>query len=200
MPSGSRGPIRNSIVEIWWGAAGFLWARPMLGLRLWDIACNSVGELYAESIHTQELYQVNPVTGVPTLVGSLGIPMNYAQGFDFDWTDDTLYATISQGPGGGGACWFASIDTTTAAVTMLADTTGLFLQAEMAIKNVTPPVIESFCDPQEPNSTGFATKLVGSFTAPGGTGLHLEGEYGPSGQFGYFLVGTGDCRAWGAYQ
>ncbi len=170
-----------------WTAVG----GPMLGLRLWDISCNSAGDLYAESIHTQELHSIDPVTGVPTLVGSLGIAMNYAQGFDFDWTDDTLYATISQGPGGGGAVWFASINTTTGAATMVADAAGLYLQAEMAIKNTTPPVLEPFCDPQENNSTGFPTKLIGDFEAPGGTGLHLEAEYGPAGQFGFFLVGTG---------
>ena len=48
-----------------------------------------------------------------------------------------------------------------------------------------------FCDPANNNSTGFPTVLTGDMTAPGGSGLHLEANQGPSGQFGYYLVGTG---------
>ncbi len=49
----------------------------------------------------------------------------------------------------------------------------------------------TFCDPADSNSTGSATRIAGSMTASGGSGLHLEATQGPPNQFGYFLVGTG---------
>ncbi len=48
-----------------------------------------------------------------------------------------------------------------------------------------------FCDPMDINSTGLPTTLTGNFTAPSGSGLHLESAQGPPGEFGYFLIGTG---------
>ena len=47
-----------------------------------------------------------------------------------------------------------------------------------------------FCDPNNMNSTGLSTNILGLFGAPGGSGLHLEVTQGPVGEFGYFLVGT----------
>ena len=48
-----------------------------------------------------------------------------------------------------------------------------------------------FCDPNEPNSTGLPTRLVGGFGFSSETGFHMEVYDGPPNQFGYFLVGTG---------
>jgi len=48
-----------------------------------------------------------------------------------------------------------------------------------------------FCDPAELNSTGQPTLLTGVVSSSAGSGLHLEASQGPSGQFGYFLIGTG---------
>ncbi len=48
-----------------------------------------------------------------------------------------------------------------------------------------------FCDPADPNSTGASTDLSGSMSAPGGTGLNLQAQSGPPGNFGYFLIGSG---------
>ena len=47
-----------------------------------------------------------------------------------------------------------------------------------------------YCDPMNDNSTGFPTILAGSMSGAAGSGLHLEATQGPSGQFGYFLIGT----------
>ncbi len=48
----------------------------------------------------------------------------------------------------------------------------------------------AFCNPAKNNSSGQPTRLMGSMTAPGGSGLHLEADQGPAGKFGYYLVGT----------
>ena len=50
---------------------------------------------------------------------------------------------------------------------------------------------DTFCDPMEVNSTGLPTQLSGAWSAPSGSGLHLEVQQGPPGQFGYFLIGSG---------
>ena len=47
-----------------------------------------------------------------------------------------------------------------------------------------------FCDPAANNSTGSPANLFGTMTNPGGSGLHLEVNGGPDGEFGYFIVGT----------
>ncbi len=47
-----------------------------------------------------------------------------------------------------------------------------------------------FCDPNENNSTGLPTVMTASFGTGVGSDLSLESSQGPSGQFGYFLVGT----------
>ncbi len=47
-----------------------------------------------------------------------------------------------------------------------------------------------FCDPNENNSTGMPTNMTAAFGSGVGSDLHLEATQGPSGQFGYFLIGT----------
>lgn len=53
------------------------------------------------------------------------------------------------------------------------------------------PPIETFCDAVAANSTGQPVRLAGEFGSTPGSGLHLEAQGGPSGEFGYFLVGSG---------
>lgn len=47
-----------------------------------------------------------------------------------------------------------------------------------------------FCDPAATNSSGNPANLFGFMNNPGGSGLHLDANGGPTGEFGYFLVGT----------
>ncbi len=48
-----------------------------------------------------------------------------------------------------------------------------------------------FCSPMDNNSTGFPTTITAAFGTGVGSGLHLDAQQGPNGQFGYFLIGTG---------
>ncbi len=50
--------------------------------------------------------------------------------------------------------------------------------------------LSTFCDPNDPNSTGLPTWLSGTLGGSVGSGLHLESSQGPPGQFAYFLIGT----------
>ena len=48
-----------------------------------------------------------------------------------------------------------------------------------------------FCDPMNLNEVGLSTKLTGVMSAAAQSGLRLEVNDGPPGNFGYFLIGTG---------
>ncbi len=155
-----------------------------------DIACDSQGNLFAHSITDDNLYSLDPTTAAATIIGPLGADINFAQGMDFDWSTDTLYATLYTG---GGAGQFVSLDTTTGGILTTVATDFLNAEMEMAMQvpaGGDPGVGTPFCDPMDINSTGQSTQMTGSLTAPGGSGLHLEAVNGPPTEFGYFLVGT----------
>ncbi|MEZ6005688.1 MAG: hypothetical protein R3F33_16085 [Planctomycetota bacterium] len=48
----------------------------------------------------------------------------------------------------------------------------------------------TFCDPADPNSTGQPTHLLATLSGAAGSGLHLNANAGPAGQFTYLLVGS----------
>ena len=48
----------------------------------------------------------------------------------------------------------------------------------------------TFCDPMDVNSTGQPTRLVASNSMDALSGIHLDANQGPPGEFGYFLIGT----------
>ena len=56
-----------------------------------DIAINAAGELYGVDIVNDELVKINPANAAGTVIGSLGIDANYAQGLDFDDLSGDLY-------------------------------------------------------------------------------------------------------------
>jgi hypothetical protein len=56
-----------------------------------DIAANADGELYGVDIVNDTLVQIDPATGVGTVIGSTGFDANYAQGMDFDEDTGILY-------------------------------------------------------------------------------------------------------------
>lgn len=161
---------------------------PIVGERLWTLACSADGDLYSTSVFTDSLYSLDPVTGAATLVGPVGYDLNYMQDMDFDWSTGQLLATIS----GLFGVRFVEIDTATGLATSLGDLSAETLQATMAVGAPAPPKIEGACESAVvPNSTGATTLLTGDMTAPGGSGLHLDGLNGPPGEFGFFLIGTG---------
>jgi hypothetical protein len=61
------------------------------GACIIDIAANADGEIYGVDIAGGNLVKIDPATGAGTVIGSLGVAANYAQGMDFDETTGTLY-------------------------------------------------------------------------------------------------------------
>jgi hypothetical protein len=100
-----------------------------------DIAIDVNGQMYAHDIAADTLVTVNKATGATTVLGPTGMASNFAQGMDFDWTTNTLYATIYTGGGTGAFC---SLSTTTGAATVIASTTAWNSEMEMAVKAAPP--------------------------------------------------------------
>jgi hypothetical protein len=79
-----------------------------------DFADN--GLLYAPSLSPDSLYSIDPATGATTLVGPLGININYGQDVSWDGVDDKLYTVTC-----GAVYQFGTYDLTTGAFTMITD-------------------------------------------------------------------------------
>lgn len=81
-----------------------------------DVAMDSGGNMVAHDITTDAFHFVNTSTGALTLIGPHGLAANFAQGMDFDWSNNTLYAAVYTG---GGTLTYGSVNLTTGAVTSI---------------------------------------------------------------------------------
>jgi hypothetical protein len=79
------------------------------------LASDASGTLYGVSLDADNLYRIDTATGTGTIVGPLGININYAQGIAFDRTNNILYGTLYSSGGG-----VYTINTTTGAATLVA--------------------------------------------------------------------------------
>jgi hypothetical protein len=86
-----------------------------------DIAINTQGDLYGIDITSDNLVQINKVTGQGTTIGSTGVNANYAQGMDFDDATGILYWACYQGGGAGG---IREVNLLTGNSTLVASTNG----------------------------------------------------------------------------
>jgi uncharacterized protein (TIGR03382 family) len=100
-----------------------------------DIAIDSQGNAYGMDIALDELFSINLATGAGTSIGPTGMAANYAQGMDFDYLDDTLYATVYTGGGTGAFCWY---DLNTGAANIIQVTTPLNAEMEMVVATGIP--------------------------------------------------------------
>lgn len=100
-----------------------------------DLAIDSQGNAYGMDIAVDELISINLLTGAGTSVGPTGIPTNFAQGMDFDYSTDILYATMYTG---GGTGVFATINTITGLATVLEVTDSLNAEMEMVVAVAIP--------------------------------------------------------------
>ena len=69
------------------------------------IACDMDGKMYGEDLGTDSLYEIDTSTGTATLIGALGIDLNYAQDIAYDKINDILYSTGYKGSGFGGGAY-----------------------------------------------------------------------------------------------
>ena len=93
------------------GAASAISAIPIL------IAAAPDGSLFSVDIGDDNLYKWNKVTGVPTLVGPLGVNANFAQDGHFDLSDGQFYWGCYNGTSGAGE--LRIINTTTGLSTLV---------------------------------------------------------------------------------
>ncbi len=85
------------------------------GVHMIAIADGEDGLLYGIGLD-DNLYTIDTATGLATLVGPLGYPINYAQGLGYDRDNETLYGTLYTTSDEGG---LFEIDTQTGQATML---------------------------------------------------------------------------------
>lgn len=100
-----------------------------------DIAIDRNGQMYGHDIAGDTLLSINKLTGATTVIGPTGQAANFAQGMDFDYDNDTLYATIYTG---GGTGVYASFNLTTGAAQVITSTTPWNSEMEMAINSPIP--------------------------------------------------------------
>lgn len=153
-----------------------------------DIACSSTGDIHVLSITDDSLYSVDATTGAGTLVGPHGLPANFGQGMDWDWSTDTLYAAIYTGSGTG---MFCSLDITTGAILTMEDTVSLDAEIEMAVQvpsqNFSLGV--NYCGPAVVNASGSSAVIqaVGSISAADND-VTLRASSLPLNAFSFFLT------------
>lgn len=100
-----------------------------------DIAADTNGRLFGHDIGADALMSIDSLTGAATFIGNHGLAANFAQGMDFDWSTNTLYATIYTGSGAG---QLVSWDTSTGGVTTIVDTTPWNAELEMSVRSPIP--------------------------------------------------------------
>jgi len=102
-----------------------------------DISIDRTGQMYGHDIGTDRFFQIDKTNGNVTFLGSgtSGFNANFAQGMDFDWDTNTLYATLYIGAGSG---HFVSVNTTTGAATSITPTLSWNAEMEMAVKAAIP--------------------------------------------------------------
>jgi hypothetical protein len=119
-----------------------------------DISIDRNGQMYGHDIAGDKIFQIDKSNGNVTFLGSgtTGFNANFAQGMDFDWDTNTLYATLYTG---GGTGVYASIDLTTGAATQLVSTTSWNAEMEMSVKAAIP----------EPAGAAIITAATGVYVA-----------------------------------
>jgi hypothetical protein len=100
-----------------------------------DIGIDVNGNFYGNDFTRDILVGINPVTGATNDIGPTGVNASFAQGLDFDWSTNTLYATMYTG---GGTGVYASINTATGVATTIVSTTTWNAEMEMAINAPIP--------------------------------------------------------------
>ena len=151
-----------------------------------DIACDRQGIVYGLSLVNDSLYKIDPMTSAVTFVGTHGLATDFAQGLDFDWGSDTLYASLYIGSGVGQFC---SLDTMNGQILTSMSTNAINAQLKFAVEIPVDgaPIGSTYCVANA-NSAGF----LGQISAQGSLDpmddrVTLTASLLPTGQFGIFV-------------
>jgi hypothetical protein len=152
-----------------------------------DIAINAAGDLYGLTLGTDSLVSIDPVTGVGTVIGPIGLNANFAQGMDFDPATGDLYAAVYTG---GGTGMFCTLDLTTGLANQLEDTFALNAEMEIAIRETSTDVGTNYCAAAV-NTTGVAAEISGDGSAVvADNNVTLMASSLPINAFGFFIAST----------
>ena len=116
------------------------------------------GFIYAPSIDDDNLYQINPATGACTLIGPVGVDLNYGQDVSYNYESDELYTITC-----GGLYALGTYDLNTGAFNQVADMGG---NQHAVFVNVLPAC--------EPGTPGPATNFVVTADAGGALSADLS--------------------------
>ncbi|MCF7794406.1 MAG: T9SS type A sorting domain-containing protein [Candidatus Cloacimonetes bacterium] len=106
----------------WTTGATMLIGSHNIGFAMAGIACDDAGNMYGLSVDGEasaDLYLIALDTGIATSLGSTGAQLCYAQDMAYDKNDGVLYAAAYFGDGTPSGLY--SIDTNTAAMTLIGD-------------------------------------------------------------------------------
>lgn len=167
-------------------STGFAFVGIIVDSIMIDISIDSSGNLYGHNLSDDNLYSIDTGTGAGTIIGATGQAANFAQGMDFDWTDDTLYATIYTG---GGTGVFASMDLTTGAATVIQDTTPTNKEMIIACQATAGGFGTPYCTAAANSVSGSGSSISASGSnSIAAADLTLEASNAPS-QPGIFYFG-----------
>ncbi|WP_034258194.1 T9SS type A sorting domain-containing protein [Altibacter lentus] len=119
-------------------------------LGIW-LAIDNDGNGYMAELGADVLYAVDVSTAVATLIGPLGISINFAQDADFDPVTNTLYMGAYIG---GGANEWASVDISTGAATALGPVNANCAELGIVAIAGTPPPNNDVCIGATPVTCG----------------------------------------------
>jgi hypothetical protein len=100
-----------------------------------DMAVDANGVFYGNDFTRDVLVRIDPITGVTTDIGPTGFNASFAQGMDFDFETNDLYATLYTG---GGTGQYVRFNLATGAATSLFVTTPWNAEMGMAINSPIP--------------------------------------------------------------
>jgi DNA-binding beta-propeller fold protein YncE len=83
-----------------------------------ELAISASGQMYATDIVNDALYSIDKTNGAATLIGPVGLDLNFAQGMDFDYGNGLLYAAFAQSSA---ICSFGTLNLGTGAATVFAN-------------------------------------------------------------------------------
>lgn len=151
-----------------------------------DISMSPEGRLFGLDIDSDSLFEIDTGSASTSLVGGVGLNVNFAQGMDFDPTTGELFAALYLG---GGQGLLASLNTFTGVASTVAFTTSLDVELEIAIRPIVAPVIGTYYCTANPNSTGVPGEIV----AQGSTdvldnNLNLTARNLPQFSFGFMIT------------
>ncbi len=176
--------------EIWSGdvtTGNFTLLGTIGAVTVIDVACDSQGNIYCTTISDDALYSVDSVTGAGTFIGGHGLATNFAQGIDFDWSNDTLYAALYTGGGTGAFCSLSVID---GSIITMEDTVSINIEGEISVQVASQggPVGTNYCM-ANPNSSGsIGVMSAVGFDSAASNNMTITASNLPSNQFGIFVT------------